>query len=168
MEALTHLRSQRGEFAFRWAVGLLAASILFFAGLSIWHVYHVVGKVREKVDEAVLAVAAVNVSEFYGGARETDGYARHMDGDDFAVQLDTQDVLNTLARSVGGSLAADGTITVDGSYVIRTLAVRYENREGSILRFRAILTVAVPLELGGMTVPIEKTIKVCSGYDTKF
>jgi len=69
------LREQRGEILLDSALKLLIWAIVLSAGVEIFHVYHTLGLVREKTNEAVLAVAAVNVAEFYGGAREADGFA---------------------------------------------------------------------------------------------
>ena len=169
MEVLKKLREQRGEFAVRFSVGLLIFLLVFNLGFSFWHVYHVLDRVRETVNESVLAVAAVNVAEFYGGARESDGYARHPEGGSFAFLIDTDDVISTLSRSVGATqIAADGTITVGSSYVIKNISTQYENTVGSTLNFTTTITVVVPLDLGNVDIPIEKTIKVRSSYDTKF
>lgn len=169
MEIINKLREQRGDFAVRWAGVLLGACFLLSVMLSVWHVYYVLGRVRETVNESVLAVAAVNVAEFYGGAREADGYARHPEGVSFAFSIDTDDVIDTLSRSVGATqISADGTITVGSSYVITDILTRYENTVGSVLNFKTTITVIVPLDLGNIVIPIEKTTEVRSSYDTKF
>lgn len=168
MEGLSILRSRRGEFAFRCAVGAMIAALVLSAAFSILCVYHAVGTVRENVNEAVLAVAAVNVSEFFGGSRETDGYARHPDSGGFSVSLDAEDVRTTLARAIGGTVGRDGSITVEDAYVIRDLNTVYQNTDGSVLCFTTTLTVIVPLKLGGISVPIQKMLEVSSRYDAKF
>jgi len=56
------LREQRGEILLDSALKLLIWAIVLSAGVEIFHVYHTLGLVREKTNEAVLAVAAVNVA----------------------------------------------------------------------------------------------------------
>ena len=126
------------------------------------------GNVREKVNESVLAVAAVNVAEFYGGARESDGFARHPVEGGFAYVIDTVDVMTTLALALGATARSDSSITVGESFTISNLSTQYVNNSGSILRFRTTLTVTVPLDLGNISAPIERTMVVNSSYDTKF
>ena len=162
------LKSTQGTFVVRASVGLLCAALLFSAGLSIFHVYHVFGRVRETINESVLAVAAANVAEFYGGSRESDGYARHPYNGGFAHNI-SSDVVDTLARSVGAAdIGHDGTITVGDSYTITNISTQYVNSVGSILNFTTTVTVVVPLEVGGIEIPITKTMEVRSSYDTKF
>lgn len=169
MEIGAKLHDRHGQFAVSTAIKLIAVALAFSVGLSICHVYFTIGGVREKVNESVLAVAAVNVSEFYGGARESDGYARHLSGAGFISSINTDDVVDTLARSCAATgIDADGTIIVGGSYRISDVSTRYVNYGGGILNFTTTLTVTVPLDLGDIEIPIKKTITVRSSYDTKF
>ena len=168
MEIARKLQEQRGEFVVHGAFKLLIGALLLSVGLSIFHVYHVMGSVREKVNESVLAVAAVNVAEFYGGARESDGFARHPVDDGFAYSIDTEDVISTLATELGATAHSENSLTVGESFTISNLSTQYVNNSGSILRFRTTLTVTVPLDLGNVSAPIERTMVVNSSYDTKF
>lgn len=169
MEITNKLRSERGEFTVSTAFRLILSAMLFAALLSVLHVYYTIGSVREKVNESVLAVAAANVAEFYGGAREADGYARHVDGTAFASAISTDDVVDTLARSCGASaVGSKGTIVVGDSYRLSNVTTEYVNSSGSILNFKTTLTVQVPLDLGDVSIPINKTIVVRSSYDPRF
>ncbi len=167
------LRGRKGEFTFAAAVRLMAAALLVAAMMAVYHVYYTIGAVREKVNESVTAVAAANVAEFYGGARESDGHARHYDSGSFASVVTTDDVLDTLSRSVGASgYGAAGEIVVRDSYTISGLSTSYVN--GSLsgattaLNFKTKLTVTVPIRFAGINVPIQKTITVRSSYDPKY
>ena len=159
-----------GEFALKGAVVLVAFAIVLSAALSIFHVYHVIGAVREKTDEAVLAAAANNVAEFYGGARESDGFARHPEDGRFACNLSADDVADNLAQSLGATdRTEDNRITVGDSYVVSSLNPQYVNYDGTNLHFDTTLTVTVPLSAGGLALSdITKTIEVKSSYDPRF
>lgn len=165
---LSKLREQRGEFSVRFSVGLLIGLLVFSVGFSVWHVYYVLDRVRETVNESVLAVAADNVAEFYGGGRESDGYARHPFNGGFAYNIQ-DDIIDTLATSVGATaIGADDSIIVGSSYTIKNISTQYVNSSGSILNFITTVTVVVPLDLGNVEIPITKTMRVKSSYDTKF
>lgn len=167
MEVISTLRCRSGNIYLKSAVVLLIATFFVSVGLSIYHVYHTFGTVREKANEAVLAVAAANVSEFYGGSRESDGYARHPTGNgDFAASCSTGDILAALAYSTNGAVAG-GTIQT-GSYTITISGVDCVNQVGKNLRFVTTIQVVVPLDIGGISIPIEKAMKVKSQYDTRF
>lgn len=169
MEVIRCLKASRGEFTVKGAIVLLIVAILTSAGMSIWHIYAVCEDVREKTNESVLAVAAVNVPEFYGGARETDGFARHGEGEGaFGSDIYSEDVLETLTYAVGGSLTAANRVEVAGSFDVYDLHTEYVNAEGSILHFRTTLTVQIPLKLYGVTCTVTKRMEVRSSYDPKF
>ena len=167
MEVVSTLRDRNGNVYLKSAVVLLIAAIVVSVGMSIYHVYHTLGAVREKVNEAVLAVAAANVSEFYGGSRESDGYARHPAGNGgFAASCSTGDILAALAYSTNGAVAG-ATIQTD-SYAITISGVDCVNQLGRNLRFVTTIQVVVPLDIGGISIPIEKAMEVKSQYDTRF
>lgn len=175
MEVATFLRGREGNFVLRGAIGLLLFAMLASAALEIYHVYHCIGKVREKVNESVLAVAAVNVAEFYGGAREADGYARHSgdteNGGVFVSTINSEDVLETLADSLNATSVDDttGVIEIGSSYAVQGLQTRFVNAQGNILHFESTLTVTVPINAGGVLhTQISKPLKVKSSYDPKF
>ncbi|WP_352415538.1 hypothetical protein [Oscillibacter ruminantium] len=165
------LREQRGELLLDSALKLLIWAIVLSAGVEIFHVYHTLGLVREKTNEAVLAVAAVNVAEFYGGAREADGFARHPeDGGTFGFSIATDDVVDQLVQSLHTTdLSVDDTITVGKSFSVTSLQTRYTNYSAGNLNFQSTLTVTVPLELGGLLLPaVTKQMEVKTSYAPKF
>ena len=167
MEVISALRDRSGNIYLKSAVVLLAAALFVSAGLSIYHVYHTFGTVREKVNEAVLAVAAANVSEFYGGSRESDGYARHPAGNGrFESNCNTGEVLVALARSAGGSVT--GTTIQTDSYTVTVVSTECVNQVGGVLHFITTIRAVVPLDVGDVSIPIEKVIEVRSQYDTRF
>ena len=168
METVKILRSRRGEFLLHSAVVLLAAAMLLSAAVSAYHVYHVVGAVRDKVNEAVLAVAADNVAEFYGGAREADGFARHPEDGTFNFNIDTGDVQDKLAQAVDATNVTDNSITVGDQYAIKDLDTQYVNNSGGNLHFKSTMIVTVPLTVLGQQFPITKKIEVTSSYAPKF
>lgn len=169
MEIGSLLRDRRGEVFFSSAVKIMLAALVLAVLMSIFHVYYTIGAVREKVNESVLAVASANIAEFYGGAREGDGFARHYEGGTYASAVSSDDVLETLSQSVGASTVDDaGEITVRSSYSISMLQTSFVNSTGNVLNFKTTLTVTVPLKLAGITVPISKDILVRSSYDPKF
>ena len=171
MEMTAKLQEQRGEFLFITAVKLLAAAILLSAGMEVFHVYHTLGVVREKTNEAVLAVAAVNVAEFYGGAREADGFARHPeDSGTFAYSIATDDVVDQLIQSLNATdRKDDDTIVVGSSFNVSALSTRYVNATGGNLNFQSNLTATVPLKIGGMLLPaVTKRMEVKTSYAPKF
>lgn len=164
------LRSSCGEFLLGTAVKLLAAAIVVCAGMEVYHVYHVMDTVRSTVSEAVLAVAAVNAPEFYGGAREGDGFARHPEDGAFASCVSTDDVVDQMVRMLGVTdLTADDTMTVGDSFSVRNVQTHYVNSDGAVLNFHTTLTVSVPLSVGGILLPaITKNMEVRTSYAPKF
>jgi hypothetical protein len=164
------LKEQRGEFLLKTAVELLIGAIVLSAGVEVFHVYHTLGIVREKTNEAVLAVAAVNVPEFYGGAREGDGFARHTEDGGFAFNITTDDVVDQLVQSLGATdLSEDDTITVGKSFSVTSLHTQYVNCSDGDLNFETTLTATVPLELGGLLLPaVTKNMEVRTSYAPKF
>lgn len=169
MEMKKILTDNCGEFTVSTAFRLLGAVLVLALLISIFHVYYVIGSVREKVNESVLAVAAANVAEFYGGARDVDGYATHTGPTGFTSTINTDDVVDTLARSVGATaIGSAGTIVVGDSYKLSNISTTYTNAAGSKLNFTTALTVEVYLKVGAFVVPITKSITVRSSYETKF
>ena len=164
------LRDKGGQFLLGTAVKLLAAAIVVGAGVEVYHVYHVMDTVRTAASEAVLAVAATNVSEFYGGAREGDGFARHPEDGVFASYISTDDVVDQMVRMLGVTdLAADDTMTVGRSFSVRNVRAQYVNFDGTNLHFRTTLTVSVPLSMGGILLPdITSNMEVMTSYAPKF
>ncbi|MEA4993935.1 MAG: hypothetical protein VB060_08925 [Oscillibacter sp.] len=164
------LREQRGEFLLSTAMKLLAGAMLLSAAVEVYHVYHTLGVVKEKANEAVLAVAAVNVSEFYGGAREGDGFARHPEDGSFAYSIATDDVVDMLVQSLNATgLDEDDTITVGKSFSVASIRTQYMNYSGGNLNFQTNMTVTVPLELGGVLLPaVTKQMEVKTSYAPKF
>lgn len=169
MEIGAKLKDCKGDFLLKSAITVVIAALALGAAITVYHVYHVVGAVRDKVNEAVLAVASVNVPEFYGGARDSDGFARHHEDGSFTDTITTDAVVDQLAQSLGATdLADDDTITV-GDYSVGGIDTQYFNSSGSILNFRTTLTVTVPLSLGGLTLSsITKTMEVNTSYAPKF
>ena len=169
MKACAKLRDCSGDFLLKSAITITIAALALSAAITVYHVYHVMGAVRDKVNEAVLAVASVNVSEFYGGAWESDGFARHREDDRFTEAITTDAVVDQLAQSLGATdLAADDTITV-GDYTVSGIDTQYFNSMGGNLNFRTRLTVTIPLSVGGLIpTSITKTIEVKTSYDPRF
>ena len=164
MEVTAH----RGSVALSAALILLLGGLLLAVSLEVYHVYSVAERVREKTDEAVLSVAAVNVGEFYGGARESDGNARHPVGGGFSSTVLTDAVLEDLAAALGG-VKGTNSILDEGSYEIRDLQTVYENTDGEILHFQTTLTLRVELSLGGQLLPyVTLPLTVRSDYAAKF
>ncbi len=168
-----HFDSQKGEFTVSTAARIMIIALLTAAMMSVYHVYAAIGNVREKVAESVTAVAAANVAEFYGGARESDGNARHYESGTFASLISTDDVMDTLSRSVGASdYGASGELIVRDSYTISNLSTVYVNGNTSgaadALNFRTTLTVTVPIRFAGINTSVKKTIVVRSTYDPKY
>ena len=65
------------------------------------------GAVRDNVNEAVPAVAADHIAEFYGGAREADGFARHPEDGAFNFNINTGDVQDKPAQAADATNAPD-------------------------------------------------------------
>lgn len=163
------VKRNSGEFALKGAVKLLLFMMLLSAALTIYHVYHAIGAVREDVNEAVLAVASSNVAEFYGGAREADGYARHPAEGAFAASVSSEDVLDKLRASTGAEETSDETLMKEGSFTIRDLHTSFINFDGTDLNFTTTLTVEVPLMAGGLALSsIQKNLEVNSSYAPRF
>ena len=164
------LKEQSGQFLLSTAVKLLIGAILLSAGVEVFHVYHTLNVVRDKTNEAVLAVAAVNVPEFYGGAREADGFARHPEDGYFVFNITTDDVVDQLVQSLDATgLSDDDTITVGKSFSVTSLRTQYINYSGGDLNFETTLTATVPLELGGILLPaVTKRMEVRTSYAPKF
>lgn len=170
MEVSAKLKDCSGDFLLRSAITVTIAALTLSAAIAVYHVYHVIGAVRDKTNEAVLSVAAANVSEFYGGARDSDGFARHREDGRFAESITTDAVVDQLAQSLGATdVSDDDTITVGTAYTVSGTNTRYFNSSGTNLNFLTRLTVTVPLSVGGLIpASITKTIEVSTSYDPKF
>lgn len=162
------LRDQRGESSLHMGITCIIGVLLIALGLSAFHVFSVCSYTRTKVDEAVLAVAAYNVPEFYGGARELSGQARHaLGGGQFHSDIFSDDVIDQLGRSIGGEVSGN-TIT-KSSWRIEELHTVYNNSEGGNLNFTTHLTVKVPFKVGNLPpIVIEKRMEVSSSYAPRF
>ena len=169
MEVATKLKDCSGDFLLKSAITITIAALTLSAAITVYHVYHVIGAVRDKVNEAVLAVASVNVPEFYGGARDSDGFARHQEDGRFTDTITTDAVVDQLAQSLGATDLSDDTITVGTSYTVGGIDTQYFNSSGKNLNFHTRLTVTVPLSVGGLIpTSITKTIEVKTSYDPRF
>lgn len=157
-----------GESGLHMGIVCIVGVLLIAAALSVIHVFAVCSYTRSKVDEAVLAVAAYNVAEFYGGARELSGQARHpLGGNQFASTISSDDVIEQLSKSIGGEVTGN-TITKE-SWSIVNLSTRYVNYEGGQLNFRTQLTVRIPFQIGNLPpITLEKHMEVASSYAPKF
>lgn len=164
------IKEHTGTFVLKQSIIILTFMIVLSASLSIFHVYHVLGAVREKTNEAVLSVATVNVLEFYGGARESDGFARHPEAGSFVYNITTDAVADQLAQAICATdISADNTLTVGDSYTVSNIDTQYVNASGAILHFQTSVTVTIPLQMGGVFFSsITKTMEVKSSYDTRF
>lgn len=170
MEVSAKLKDCSGDFLLKSAIMITIAALTLSAAIAVYHVYHVIGSVRDKVNEAVLAVASVNVPEFYGGARDSDGFARHQEDGSFTDTITTDAVVDQLAQSLGATdLSDDDTITVGTSYTVSRIDTQCFNSSGNNLNFHTKLTVTVPLSVGGLIpTSIIKTIEVKTSYDPRF
>lgn len=162
------LAERKGESGLHMAIVCVTGVMLIALGLATLHVFAVCSYTRSKVDEAVLAVAAYNVAEFYGGAREMSGQARHaMGGNQFASSVFSGDVIDQLNRSLGGELS--GNRIQKDSWSVENLQTSYVNSEGGNLNFRTNLTVKVPFQIGSLPpVMIERRMEVASSYAPRF
>lgn len=162
------LRSQNGESSLHMGIVCVVGIFLIAIGLSTFHIFTVCSYARTKVDEAVLSVAAYNIPEFYGGAREMSGQARHALGSgQFDSDVFSGDVIDQLGRSIGGEIAGN-TIT-KSSWKIEDLHTAYNNSEGGNLNFTTHLTVKVPFKVGNLPpIVIEKRMEVSSSYAPRF
>lgn len=162
------LAERKGESGLHMAIVCVTGVMLIALGLATLHVFAVCSYTRSKVDEAVLAVAAYNVAEFYGGAREMSGQARHaMGGNQFASSVFSGDVIDQLNRSLDGELS--GNRIQKDSWSVENLQTSYVNSEGGNLNFRTSLTVKVPFQIGSLPpVMIERRMEVASSYAPRF
>lgn len=155
-----------GTITVRTAIVLIFVIILVAVGVSIFHLYHTFGKVREKTNESVLAVAALHVHEFYGGAREGDGYARHPEMGSFTASISSADVQQTLCSALGGEMSGNRILTK--SFSITDLTTVYMNAAGGKLHFTTSLTVTATLRIFSGHKQITKDMVVRSTYEPKF
>lgn len=159
------LRCQRGDMALRLGALAVVFAFVLFTVMQIARFYFVLDGVQEKTNEAVLAVAAINVPEFYGGAREGEGQARHPLGDGgFESLVSTDDVLAQMATTVGAEMTEENVLLKQGNFAIEDLSVQYVNQSGGNLNFKTTLTVQIFFSFGNF----KKHMNVYTSYAPKF
>lgn len=164
------LKDRNGAIALKLGFIMVILSIIIFTFITVARIYFIFDAAKERANEAVLAVAAYNIAEFYGGAREGDGYARHaLGGNTFGSAVTTEDVLAQMAVSLDAEPLDDNTLYKEGNYYIRNLNVRYVNTVDGNLNFLTTFTVIIQLSIAGSQIDgIEKDIQVNTTYAPKF
>lgn len=169
MEVKRLLQDRRGEVALSLSIIMLLA-LLFLAGLlQVHHVYVTIDQVKSKTNASVLAVAAANVPEVYGGARESVGTALHYADTGWASTVSTAAVLDALRTSLGATMAPDWSKLETASYSVSDLNTRYVNEENGNLNFITRLKLTIPLSIGQPLIPpITTILEVRTTYEPKF
>lgn len=165
-KAARKLRGNRGEIALRLGLILLGAVILFVLVFNIRHAYQVVDLIRDRTNEAVLSVAAVNGPGVAGGVREGEAVSRNYTGAFWQRGVTTEAVLDALQRSLGADRSGQSLIR-EGSYRIDGLATAYVNEDGAALHFTTTLRLTIFL-MGGDALKVDKTLEVKTTYEAKF
>ncbi len=160
------LRDQRGEVGLRASVGLLVAVLLFLVVFNIRHAFQVIDLVKDKTNEAVLAVAAVNGPTAAGGVREGAAVSRSYTGAAWSRVVISDGVLDALQRNLGGEISGQSLIRA-GSFQIDNLTTAYVNSDGSNLHFRTTLDLTIYL-LGGENLAVTRRLEVATTYEAKF
>ena len=148
------------------AVILLIGVMLLSVYMNVRHVYDTIDTVSEKTNEAVLAVAAANVAETYGGTREGVGTARRHMGGSWGNFVSTTEVINSLQRMTN-STRQNNDLTA-ASYTLANISTRYVNIQNGNLNFITTVTVKIPISVGVPVPPIETVLEVHTTYEPKF
>ncbi len=160
------LRDQQGEIGLRASVGLLVAVLLFLVVFNIRHAFQVIDFVKDKTNEAVLAVAAVNGPTAAGGVREGSAVSRNYTGAAWHRVVTSDGVLDALQRNLGGEISGQSLIRA-GSFRIDDLTTTYVNSDGANLNFHTTLDLTIYL-LGGENLAVTRRLEVTTTYEAKF
>lgn len=165
-KAARKLGEKRGEIALRLGLILLGAIMLFVLVFNIRHAYQVVDLVRDRTNEAVLSVAAVNGPSASGGVREGEAVSRTYTGASWQRGVTTDAVLDALQRSLGADRSGQSLVR-KGSYRIDSLVTYYVNEDGDALHFTTTMRLTIFL-MGGDALKVDKTLEVKTKYEAKF
>lgn len=163
---LRKVREGRGEVAFQLGLILLGATLLFMIVFNIRHAYQVADLVKDRTNEAVLSVAAINGPSTAGGVREGEAVARTYTGSYWQRSVTTDAVIDALQRSLGATRSGQSLVK-EGSYRIDGLSTSYVNADGSALHFTTTMRLTVFL-MGGNALKVERTLEVRTTYEAKF
>lgn len=163
------MRQKRGEVALHMAIILLVGVLLLATAMEVQHIYSTVSAVRDKTSEAVLSVAAANVSRVYGGTREASGAARRFNGTHWESLVSTREVLGALAPALGATATGDASLSREGSYEIQQLHTTFSGLEQERLTFKTTMTLKIRFSVGGALLPpLAHRVEVHTTYDAKF
>lgn len=163
------MKKHNGAIALHLALILLIGSMILSAGVVVYQMWYAVNMSKEKTNEAVLAVAAYNVSVFYGGAREGDGQARTAANANFYAYVATEDVMEQLLKTLPATQTDADTITKDGDgFSMTDMVTTYENYSNGVLNFTTTYTLRIPIRLLSAETTVDIDITTNSSYDPKF
>ena len=164
------LKNKHGEIALKLGILLVVLTLVIFLAMQVWRIYFAFDSAKEKTNQAVLAVAAYNVAEFYGGAREGDGQARHpLGGGNFDSVVSTEDVIAQLAVMLNAEVIDNTTLHKEGNYRIEHLNVQYLNSVNGNLNFKTTFTLAIQFSFSGEQLDgIVSEVEVRTTYEPKF
>ena len=165
---VSKLRERRGEVVVKFGVIVF----LFMMFLSVVFVFlsafFSLNDVKEKANNAVLAVAAVNIPQVYDGIREGKGQAHQSGGGGLSKYIDTEDVFAVLAESLNATIERADTFSTS-VYTVSQFQTEYENTLDGNLNFTSTFQVTLHLALLGELIPnLKFDMEVHSSYDPKF
>lgn len=165
---INKLKSRSGEITVKHAIQVVSFSMVFATLLVCLSSYFTLEGIREKVNNAVLAVAAINIPEAYGGIREGDGQARTASATGFSSYVYSDDVFYTLAASLNASVPMGSTSILKDNYTIYNFATSYVNAIDG-LNFTTTFDIDLTYSLFNATLPpITIHMEVHSTYEAKF
>lgn len=159
------LQDKRGEIALRLGLLFLVATFLFVIVFDIRHAFQAIDTVKDRTNEAVLAVAAINGPRALGGLRDGEATVRNYNGSAWERIVTTEDVVATLGRSLNATVSGN-SLTREG-YHIDNITTTYVNSDGGNLHFVTNMDITIFL-LGGENLAIDAHMEVKSTYEAKF
>lgn len=161
------LRERNGEISLRLSLILLGAVLIFIIVFNINYAYQVTDRIKDRTNEAVLAVAAANGPGAVAGIRESEALARKYDGAYWQRQVSTDAVIDALETSLRCTAGSDYLIQRDGAFRLDNVATAYANADGDKLRFTTTMDLTIYL-MGGNALAIEIPLEVTTTYDPRF
>ena len=169
MEIKKKLLEKSGTVALNIGIVVIVLVLLLAVTIEVYRMYHITNVVKDETNAAVLAVAAINVSGFYGGAREGDGQARTPSPGDFSYLVQTDDVMIMMANSLSLETMGNDRLAQQGNFAIEDIHVRFENYTNETLNFVTQMELVIELSLSGEFLPnVRLPLEVKTSYHAKF
>ena len=161
------LQEENGEIALNLSLILLVSVIIFLIVFNVHHAYQATSRIKDRTNEAVLAVAAANGSGVVKGIRESEAVARKYDGAYWQREVSTDAVIDALEVSLRCTAGSNYLVQRDGAFRLDNVATTYINADGDKLRFKTTMDITIYL-VGGSGLSITFPLEVTTTYESRF